>query len=456
MLYRILRWISRIGLRWYYRGIEVRDADRVPRTGPVVLAANHNNALVDALIVATSIDREVRLTAKATLLSHPLTRVIVRAAGVIPLRRAADEARAGIQPSEDRNRSAFDAVVDALRSDGVVLIFPEGISHSGPELAPLRTGCARMALEAHGAGVSQVQLLPVGLTFEAKERPRSRVVVQFGDPIPVATVAGAPDAVGQLTRDLDTGLRAVTLNFESRDEALETLGLSRALSVALSSTRPLGDPLPPLSDTVDLARRIERARAALPHVAPAVGQRITTFAESLERWYREARAAGVSPADVDMPLSTGAGLVFAFREILLGVLIAPLALWGRVNHWLPIAAALGIARATSSNPDEPAMHTLVGGLLLVGVWYVLIAAGLVHWFGWPWALAYLALLPPLATLGFWWSDRLRATIRRAKGYLALRRQPALAHQLRAQQQTLRDEATAIAGLLDQVPVTGGR
>lgn len=456
MLYRVLRWVSHVGLRWYYRRIEVRDADRVPRTGPVVLAANHNNALVDALIVATSIDREVRLTAKATLLSHRLTRVVVRATGVIPLRRAADEAKAGVQPAEDRNRSAFDAVVDALRSDGVILIFPEGFSHSGPELAPLRTGCARMALEAQEAGVLNVQLLPVGLTFEAKERPRSRVVVQFGEPIPVATVAGMPDAVGQLTSALDAGLRAVTLNFESRDEAQQTLGLSRALSVALSSTRPLGDPFPPLSDTLDLARQIERARAALPHMAPALAQRVTSFAESVEDWYRDARALGVSPADVEMPLSAGAGMVFALREILLGVLIAPLALWGRVNHWLPIAAALGIARATSSHPDEPAMHTLVGGLLLVGVWYVLMAAGLVHWVGWPWALVYLVLLPPLATLGFWWSDRMRATIRRAKGYLTLRRQPALARQLRAQQHALRVEAAALATLLDQGPETGGR
>ena len=34
------------------------------------------------------------------------------------------------------------------RSGGMVLIFPEGKSHSEPALAPLKTGVARIALEA--------------------------------------------------------------------------------------------------------------------------------------------------------------------------------------------------------------------------------------------------------------------------------------------------------------------
>ena len=45
-------------------------------------------------------------------------------------------------------RGAFAAVLDVLERGGVVLLFPEGKSHSDPALAPLKTGLARIALMA--------------------------------------------------------------------------------------------------------------------------------------------------------------------------------------------------------------------------------------------------------------------------------------------------------------------
>ena len=91
MLYKILRVLATIAVRWYYRRIEVEGLDRIPASGPVIIAANHWNALVDALLIATATSRHVRLTAKATLLDNPVTRLLVFAVGVIPLRRVSDE-----------------------------------------------------------------------------------------------------------------------------------------------------------------------------------------------------------------------------------------------------------------------------------------------------------------------------------------------------------------------------
>ena len=64
-----------------------RDAERVPSEGPVLILANHPNALIDPLLIATAIDRRVLLTAKATLFERPGLAWLLQAVGVVPLRR---------------------------------------------------------------------------------------------------------------------------------------------------------------------------------------------------------------------------------------------------------------------------------------------------------------------------------------------------------------------------------
>ena len=46
-------------------------SERLPDAGPVLLASNHPNALVDALVIGCTLRRPVTLTAKATLLENP-------------------------------------------------------------------------------------------------------------------------------------------------------------------------------------------------------------------------------------------------------------------------------------------------------------------------------------------------------------------------------------------------
>ena len=136
ILYATLRAIGGIALRWFYRDVEVSGRERLPVDTPVILVANHPNALVDALTIGHAVPRQVRLTAKGTFFEHPLIGPVFRAVGIIPLHRAREAAGA----DANRNADAFRAILDALQLKGTVLIFPEGTTHSNPELVPLRTG----------------------------------------------------------------------------------------------------------------------------------------------------------------------------------------------------------------------------------------------------------------------------------------------------------------------------
>ena len=207
MIYRLFRWFTGIALHWFYSSIEIIGRERIPANGPVILAASHHNALVDALIAGWIAPRRVTLTAKATLTDNVLLRWLFRLVGVVPLRRAKDETAKteGATPDVQRNASAFIYILDVLEKGGMILIFPEGISHSNPELAPLKTGASRIALEARDKrAAGNLQIIPLGLNFEDKGNPGTAVLAEVGEPISL-------DSLGEITVDNLTALIAKRL-----------------------------------------------------------------------------------------------------------------------------------------------------------------------------------------------------------------------------------------------------
>ena len=284
--YRLLRALGKLALRWFYRDTEVIGLERIPARGPALLASNHPNALVDALVIGCTLRRPVTLTAKATLLRNPLTRGLLRIVGVVPLQRASDAAHSGAGAALDpaRNADSFAAVLDVLDAGGLVLLFPEGKSHSDPELAPLKTGLARIAVMAHRDRRCGAPIIPIGLTFERKWQPRSRILIHIG--MPIVASDGIPnvfDPVANLTRRVDAALREVTLNFRTSAEERRVLSVSTTLAEILDDFRPLGTPDPPLATTVRLSHRLNEIAPTLPTLALDVGHSCGAIHRSIER-----------------------------------------------------------------------------------------------------------------------------------------------------------------------------
>jgi len=132
MIYQLLRWMSGIALHWFYGDIRVFGEDRIPDNGPLLVAVNHQNALVDSLLIGWLLPRKITMTAKATLLENPLVAALFNLVGVVPLRRASDESRkvGGSPIDRSRNAGAFHEILGVLEKRGAVLIFPEGKSHN--------------------------------------------------------------------------------------------------------------------------------------------------------------------------------------------------------------------------------------------------------------------------------------------------------------------------------------
>jgi len=455
MLYESLKPIVGIALHWYYRSVTAAYLDRIPRDGPVFLAANHPNSLTDAMVVGWSSPRRVRFTAKATLFGNPVAAAFLRAVGVVPLRRAADE-RARLAatdtstsdapaPDASRNAASFSAVADAMAESSCVVVFPEGKTHDEPFMAPLRTGLARMALMARDErGVRGIRIVPVGLLFERKDEPRTRILLQVGEPIDVDTIGSGPSTVATLTELIDRRLRAVTLNFESQADAERIQLLGSTLAALVEPTTSVDDGAPPLALTLSLVRRIERAQQALrERDEPLLTVRIDTFEQRLRALHERLLQEGIDIHDIGIDRSVRLGARFVVRELLIGAVMLPLALWGRITHLVPLRLARFLALRNVQALDQPPMRTFIIGLVLVLATYLalttIVAGALGPW----WALAFFLTLIPSASSDLRYRDRMQRVLARARAYRRFRADPSLQTSLQADAEWLRHEAGAL-------------
>lgn len=454
-MYAMLRVVAGIALRWYYRDVRVEGLDRIPRGRPLLLVVNHPNALVDALLVGWAVPWRVTVLAKATLFGNRIAGAFLRWLGVLPVRRASDErARGRVDPS--RNRDTFVAVRQALARGKTVLIFPEGKSHDEPSLAPLKTGAARIALDARDSGIRGVAVVPIGLTFERKDRPRTRVFLQVGEPLSIdawQSRRGMPSEADALTADIDSGLRAVTLNYPTADDAARTIQLASTIAAVFGegATKPAGRGL---DIDAAIARRIADLSARLA-VADALRVRADRVIERLEDVAHTAAEKRVSIEDIGISTDRAAALRFIAREGWILAIGGPVALWGRINHWLPFRAARVIALQSSDDASEPAMRTVLAGTAFLLIAYMVQSAMVAAVWGlWP-AAIYLVSLPIAADVNFWLSDRVTGAARRARAFLLFRREPALHRQLMQELVALRAEVTDLDRELGASPPVAG-
>lgn len=456
MLYPTLRSITGVALRWYYREVSLVGGGRIPASAPVLLVVNHPNALVDALVVGWVVPRRVRITAKAVLFDNPALGAFLRALGIVPLRRASDE-RTRVRGAADgdgpaRNAASFAAIIDALDRRSAVLIFPEGKSHDAPGLEPLKTGPARIALAARDAGrAAGLQIVPIGLVFESKEVVRSRVLAVVGEPLDVHGWQPPPDVrpAEALTAEIDRRLRAVMLSAPTAEELQRLQRLAAGITAVLRTDAPSLGADDTLQGEYAVAMRLAGGFAALASLPPYEQARATATQQRLESFLAALRDAGIDPADSAISLRRRHGARFVVREILLLLVLGPLAAWGRVTHWIPFRLARRIATRDVTSRDQPAMRTIVAGLGLVLASYAMQGA-IVAWLAGGWAAAaYVLMLPLAADADLRYSDRLAAALRRTRAYLALRRDPARAEPLARERAALAAEITALDASLTE-------
>jgi 1-acyl-sn-glycerol-3-phosphate acyltransferase len=159
---------------------EWRHAERLPRSGGVIVAANHISD-ADPLVLGWFVHsqgRQCHLLAKEALFRVPVLGWLLRSSGQIPVHRGTPDAPLALRSAKE-----------ALEDGKAVIVYPEGTITKDPDLWPMvgRTGLARLALE------TGVPLLPVGQWGAQRLRGRPpRVALSVGEPVDLSAYRGCP------------------------------------------------------------------------------------------------------------------------------------------------------------------------------------------------------------------------------------------------------------------------
>lgn len=236
-LYRFLKRYCRLMLHQYFSKYQIQGSEHVP-DGPVVFAANHSNAFLDAVLVACSSHRNPWFVTRSDVFKRGGVRRWLFRLRMFPVYRFRD-GYTGMK----RNDEFLNFCVDKLNDREAILIFAEGNHGTQHRVRPLQRGVARIAL-SESLKVPAV-IVPVGLYFESLKNFRTRVLVNFGTPIMTVREDGAKVAEEEVLTATRMQLENLILHVGSdhHDSALQYLNCNRMwnddMSAQLHSDRLL-------------------------------------------------------------------------------------------------------------------------------------------------------------------------------------------------------------------------
>jgi 1-acyl-sn-glycerol-3-phosphate acyltransferase len=129
--------------------------------GPLLIAANHPNSFLDAIIVGTLFKKPVYSLARGDAFAGKFITRLLRSFNMLPVYRVSE----GVENLE-HNYTTFDACQKLFQQNKIVLIFSEGRCINEWHLRPLKKGTARLAFKAWQDQIP-LKVLPLGINYSS-------------------------------------------------------------------------------------------------------------------------------------------------------------------------------------------------------------------------------------------------------------------------------------------------
>ena len=206
IFYKGLRSYTRFALHIYFQKIQLHNQASIP-SGPVIFAANHQNAFLDAILMACFTGRQPHFLTRASVFKGKIALFLLKSLRMLPIYRFRD----GLH-NVKKNDQIIERCQNILSQGGSIGIFPEGNHNLNWAIRPIQKGTARIALAAENNEDFELglKIVPVGLQYEAHKDFRSRVLVNFGEPISISNYQI------QFTEDKNSALKAISSEIGKR------------------------------------------------------------------------------------------------------------------------------------------------------------------------------------------------------------------------------------------------
>ncbi|VAW13485.1 Phospholipid/glycerol acyltransferase [hydrothermal vent metagenome] len=228
--YNLARLWVKIGLYLYFGKIKVSGLSHIPKDKPVLFLSNHQNALLDVLLIGIDCNRKPYFLTRADVFESPILKAIFDIFQMIPIYRIRDG-----RESLKKNQEVFDRCADLLQNKQAILMFPEANHNLMRRVRPLSKGFTRIIFNALDIDPDlDIQLVPVGLNYSDATKFPSRVALFFGDAISVQDHYDPSDektAIDDIKKAVSKKLKTLTTHIEDNDTYNETIKVLDAVDV---------------------------------------------------------------------------------------------------------------------------------------------------------------------------------------------------------------------------------
>lgn len=182
--------------------------------GPLLIASNHPNSFLDAVILSTLFKKPVHSLARGDAFAGKFVTKILFSFNMLPIYRMSEGAE-----NLGLNYSTFEACKKLFEENKIVLIFSEGGCVNEWHLRPLKKGTARLALDAWKNNIP-LKVLPLGINYSSFRFYGKNVFLNFGNIIlkeDLLTINSDGKAITEFNEKLKNELSKLVYEIDKND-----------------------------------------------------------------------------------------------------------------------------------------------------------------------------------------------------------------------------------------------
>jgi 1-acyl-sn-glycerol-3-phosphate acyltransferase len=393
--YWLLQRYARFCCRFFYRKIVINDLDNIPSNQPVILAPNHQNALMDALAMVCGSEFQVVFLARADIFKSRILARVLTFMNIMPIYRIRD----GYE-NVKRNDEVFEKTNQVLRNMyNPLCLFPEGNHGDRRRLRGLVKGLFRiafMAQEQYGEKRGIV-IIPLGINYGHYQNFRSTLLINYGKPIQVSeyysVYAENPgQAINQLKERYAAEVSRLMIDIQSEEYYETYMSLRTILNDDMRGRLGIAD------HSLTGKFKADKAMIAiLDKELASAPDNIKNLDVLVKEYHSGLQKTSLRDWVIKKEKYPMAGIVVS---ALLKLILLPLFIAGFINNILPywFVASKG---AQIKDTQFRSSFKFVIGMIAFPVWYLVYAGllGFVHINGWL-KLLYILSMPLTGLFAF--------------------------------------------------------
>ena len=200
MLFSLLKIPARFALKIYCRSLQINRPNMLKMKGPLLIAANHPNSFLDAIILATLFDQPIYSLARGDAFAGGFISKLLYGMNILPVYRISEGAH-----NLNHNYDTFSKCREIFKKGGIVLIFSEGLCVNEWKLRALKKGTARLTMESWAEGID-LKILPAGINYHSFVSFGKHIHLNFGNIITKEQM-GEPDNNGLFIKSFNEQLK---------------------------------------------------------------------------------------------------------------------------------------------------------------------------------------------------------------------------------------------------------